>query len=175
MKFIKTSLNDAYIVEIESIEDKRGFFARGWDSDEFKQVGLCEHIEHCNISFNKQKGTLRGMHYQASPFEEVKMIRCIQGSIFDAIIDLRPASSTFKKWYGVTLSATNHKMLYVPENFAHGFITLDDNVEVFYMVSQKYSKEHERGIRWNDPEFNISWPIEPTIISDKDTSWKLYT
>ncbi len=171
MIFTKTKLKDAYIIEIEKWEDKRGFFARSWCQREFDAHGLISHLVQANISFNKKKGTLRGMHYQIAPYGETKLVRCIRGAIYDVIIDLRPDSPNCKQWIGVELTADNRKMLYVPENFAHGFITLEDNTEVFYQVSQFYSPEHERGVRYNDPAFGIKWPLDIEVISDKDKSW----
>ena len=137
-------------------------------SEEFEAHGLNPRLVQCDISFSKRRGTLRGMHYQLSPFEEAKLVRCTSGSIYDAIIDLRPDSSTFKKHIGLVLTAENHKILYVPEGFAHGFLTMEDNTEVFYQMSEFHSPEHARGVRWNDPAFGISWPLVPTTMSDRD-------
>jgi len=174
MKFIETKLKDAYIIEIEPISDDRGFFARSWCQQEFSNRGLNPNLVQCNISFNLKKGTLRGMHYQANPHEEAKLVRCIRGAIYDVIIDIRPDSSTFKDWLSVDLNADNRKMLYIPEGFAHGFQTLDDNSEVFYQMSNFYHPESARGIRWNDPEFQLEWQIESKIISERDLSYKFW-
>jgi dTDP-4-dehydrorhamnose 3,5-epimerase len=174
MKFIETKLKDAYIIEIEPISDDRGFFARSWCQQEFSDRGLNPNLVQCNISFNLKKGTLRGMHYQAKPHEEAKLVRCIRGAIYDVIIDIRPDSSTFKDWLSVDLNADNRKMLYIPEGFAHGFQTLDDNSEVFYQMSNFYHPESARGIRWNDPEFQLEWQIESKIISERDLSYKFW-
>ena len=171
MIFTETDLSGAFVVDIEKREDTRGFFARGWCANEFKVNGLTERIVQSNISFNHKRGTLRGMHYQQAPYEEAKLVRCTRGAIYDVIIDLRPGSPTFKKWIGVELTCENHRMLYVPETFGHGFITLEDATEVMYHVSQFYTPNAERGIRWNDPVFGVEWPLEPAVISDKDAGW----
>ena len=172
MKFIKTELEDAFIIEIEKINDQRGFFSRSWDANIFKKNNLNGKIVQCNISFNKKKGTLRGMHFQKSPYSETKLIRCTKGKIFDVIIDLRSKSKTYKKWVGVELSENNHKMFYVPEGFAHGFQTLEENSEVFYQMSEFYKSEYSTGVKWDDDTFKINWPIIPAIISEKDSSYK---
>jgi dTDP-4-dehydrorhamnose 3,5-epimerase len=169
--FNETKLNGAYIIEIEKLKDHRGFFARTWCQNEFKDSGLTSRLVQANLSYNSKVGTLRGMHYQLSPYEETKLVRCTKGAIYDVIIDLRPASPTYTQWIGVELTAENYKMLYVPENFAHGFQTLRDNTEVTYQVSQFYTPDSESGIRWNDPAFKINWPIEVQVISDKDKNW----
>jgi dTDP-4-dehydrorhamnose 3,5-epimerase len=168
MIFTPTKLPGSFIIEPEKLEDDRGFFARSWCEREFAAHGLNARLVQCDISFSKRRGTLRGMHYQLSPFEEAKLVRCTSGSIYDAIIDLRPGSSTFKKHIGLVLTAENHKILYVPEGFAHGFLTMEDNAEVFYQMSEFHSPEHARGVRWNDPAFGISWPLVPTTMSDRD-------
>jgi dTDP-4-dehydrorhamnose 3,5-epimerase len=175
MLFKETKLKGAYIIEPERLEDSRGFFARAWCEKEFDVHGLNLGLVQCNISFNKKRGTLRGMHYQSSPYEEAKLVRCTMGVIFDVIIDLRPNSVTYLEWIGVELTADNRKMLYVPEEFAHGYQTLIPNTEVFYQVSQFYSKEFESGVRWNDPAFGIEWPeTENIIVSEKDRNWSDY-
>lgn len=172
MIFKKTNLAGAYIVEMEKLEDSRGFFARAWCQKEFVAEGLVSNFVQCNVSNNIQRNTLRGMHYQASPFGEVKLVRCTKGAIFDVIIDLRSESKTYLKWFGIELTSENHRMLYVPENFAHGYLTLTDNTEIFYQVSQFYTPSHERGVRWNDPLFGIDWPNKKDIvISEKDSTW----
>jgi dTDP-4-dehydrorhamnose 3,5-epimerase len=159
------------VVAPEPIEDERGFFARSFCSREFEAQGLNPRLVQCNLAFNRARGTLRGMHYQAEPFAETKLVRCTMGAIWDAIVDLRRNSSTFGQWVAVELTAANRFMLYLPEGFCHGYLTLDDNSEVFYQVSQFYSPAHERGIRWNDPAFSISWPMTPAIVSKKDQSY----
>ena len=171
MKFLETSLKDAYIVEIEPIEDNRGLFARSWCKREFEAHRLNPEIVQCNISFNIKKGTLRGMHYQTKPFKEAKLVRCTRGAIFDVIIDLRADSPTFKDWFAVELTDKNRKMLYIPERFAHGFQTLKDNTEVFYQMSEYYSPEYSKGIRWNDPSFSIKWPEDKRNISKRDQQY----
>jgi dTDP-4-dehydrorhamnose 3,5-epimerase len=175
MNFTEIKLKDAYTIEIEKLKDNRGFFARAWCEKEFAAHGLTPVVHQANVSFNFKKGTLRGMHYQIAPYGEAKTVRCTRGRIFDVIIDLRKDSSTHMQWFGVELTADNYKMLYVPENFAHGFQTLEDNTEVTYNVSQFYTPGSERGIRWNDPMFNLEWPIEVQVISDKDKNWPDYT
>jgi len=168
MKFNPTPLADAYTIDLEKREDDRGFFARFFCVNEFDQAGLDRNIVQINNSLSKDKGTLRGMHYQLSPKAETKIVRCIKGSLYDVIVDLRPESPTFLKWFGAELSAENRTMMFVPKGFGHGFITLEENTEAFYLVTEFYSPEHERGLRWNDPKINIQWPVEPLIISDKD-------
>jgi dTDP-4-dehydrorhamnose 3,5-epimerase len=168
MIFTETPLKGAYVIELKKIGDDRGFFARTFCKNEFSGHGLNNEIVQINNSLSADKGTLRGMHYQLPPKAEDKIVRCIKGSLFDAIIDIRPDSETFGKWFGIELSAENRKMLFVPKGFAHGFITLEDNTEAFYLVTEFYGPDYERGIRWNDPKFNIDWPIDPIIISDKD-------
>ena len=175
MIFTETKLNGAYVIEIEKLEDNRGFFARSWCQNEFKAKGLVSRVVQANVSSNKKKGTLRGMHYQLSPYEETKLVRCTRGAIYDVIIDLRPGSPTYAQWVGVELTAENYKMLYVPEDFAHGFQTLEDDSEVVYQVTQFYTPGSEKGIRWDDPVFSIQWPTDVQVISDKDKSWPDYT
>ena len=175
MIFKKTSLKDSYLIELEIKKDHRGFFTRSWDSEVFKKEGLNSKLAQCNISFSKKKGTLRGMHYQIAPYEESKLIRCTRGLIYEVILDLRKNSDTYRKWAGFELSTKDYRMLYVPEGFAHGFQSLEDNTEIFYQVSQYYNFDYERGIRWNDPSFNIVWPLDEITISDKDKSWKDFT
>lgn len=171
MIFTETKLKGAFIIEIEPREDERGFFARSWCEDEFKQHGLNPCLVQCNISFNKKRGTLRGMHYQAAPYAEAKVVRCTMGAVYDVIIDLRPDSPTFKQWISVELTAENRRALYVPEDFAHGFQTLMDNIEVFYQMSEFYHSECARGVRWDDPAFGIDWPIDEVIISGRDLKY----
>ncbi|WP_319502721.1 dTDP-4-dehydrorhamnose 3,5-epimerase [uncultured Draconibacterium sp.] len=174
MIFAETELKGAFLINIEQLEDERGFFARSWCIKEMKKHGINGKIVQTNISYNKKKGTLRGMHFQKSPFEEAKLIRCTRGSIFDVIVDLRRDSPTYLHWLGVELTDDNYKMLYVPENFAHGFITLNDNTEVLYQMFEFYIPECASGIRWNDPALNISWPEDISIISKKDMHYPDY-
>ena len=172
MIFKETCLTGAYTIELEEHGDERGFFARAWCKKEFMTQGLTSNIVQTNFAFTKKKGTIRGMHYQIAPNEEAKLMRCIKGAIHDVIIDLRPESSTYKQWLGVELSSENRKMFYVPEGFAHGYQSLTDNVETFYMVSEFYSPDSERAVRWNDSAFSIEWPITKNLtISDKDRNW----
>lgn len=171
MIFQETNLKNAYLIELQRREDERGFFARTWCQQEFEEHGLNPRLVQCNLSFNKKKGTLRGMHYQAAPYEEAKLVHCTCGAIYDIIVDLRPDSATFKHYFGVTLSAAAHNMLYIPEGFAHGFLTLEDNTEVFYQMSEFYAPDYARGFRWNDPAFNIEWPAPVQVISERDATY----
>ncbi len=171
MIFSETGLKGAFLIEPERKEDPRGFFARTWDQEEFESHGLNFRLVQCSLSFNKKKGTLRGMHYQVAPFEEAKLVRCTMGEIFDVIIDLRPHSSTFKKHLSVILNDENRMMLYIPEGFAHGFQTLADNTEIFYQMSQFFSPGHSSGVRWNDPAFGIQWPPGERIILERDMNY----
>ena len=164
-------MTGAFVIDVEKHEDRRGFFARTFCEQEFRARELHSAFVQCSVSFNKRKGTLRGMHYQAAPLEEAKLVRCTRGAIFDAIVDLRPASSTFKKHFSVVLSAENRRSLYIPEGFAHGFQTLEDDTEVFYQMSQFYAPEHAKGVRWNDPAFGIAWPEGERIIIERDQSY----
>ena len=173
--FHNTVLHGAYIVELEKIEDSRGYFARTWCRKELEEAGLVPVIAQAKTSFNNSAGTLRGMHYQAAPYEETKLVRCTRGALYDVIVDLRPESPTYKRWIGVDLTASNSRMLYIPGDFAHGFITLEDETEVSYLVSESYVPEADRGVRWNDPVFNIEWPRPVEVISDKDTAWPDFT
>lgn len=169
MIFFETKLKGAYIIELEKLEDQRGFFARTWCKDEYRRMELDANLVQCNISFNKKRGTLRGMHYQSNPYEETKLVRCTRGSIYDVIIDIRPKSITFKQWFAIELSASNRKMLYIPKGFAHGFQTLEDETEVFYQMSEYYHAQNAKGLRWNSPQIGIKWPLEQNItISIKD-------
>ncbi len=171
MKFIETPLEGAFVVEPVRHEDGRGFFARNWCKNEFASFGLNIDLLQCSISFNKKKGTLRGMHYQVKPYEETKLVRCTMGAIYDVIIDLKLNSPTFRQWFAVELKADNYKMLYIPKGFAHGFLTLEDNSEVFYQISEFYHSECARGVRWNDPVFNIKWPEESILINARDSEY----
>lgn len=171
MIFKLTDLPGAYVIEPERKEDFRGYFARTFCEKEFASLGLETHIAQCSVSFNQRKGTLRGMHYQVAPFEEVKVVRCIRGAIYDVIIDLRRNSPTFKKHLAVELDGRNGSALYVPAGFAHGFQTLADDSEVFYQMSQYYSADHARGVRWNDPTFAISWPEDERTILERDENY----
>jgi dTDP-4-dehydrorhamnose 3,5-epimerase len=171
MVFHETQLDGAYIIDLETFEDERGFFARSFCLDEFKSNNIEFSIVQSNLSYNHSKHTLRGMHYQKEPHREGKLVRCTIGAIYDVIIDVRPCSKTYMKWVGVELSQQNHRLLYVPKGFAHGFLTLEDNTEVSYQVSEFYHPKLEKGIRWDDPAFDITWPANPKVISEKDRSW----
>ena len=175
MRFEETPLPGAYLIEPEPLADERGFFARMWCGREFAEHGLDTNIAQCNLSFNERAGTLRGMHFQHQPHPEVKLVRCTRGAVWDAIVDLRPDSSTYCQWYGAELTVENRAMLYVPAGFAHGYLTLTDAAEVFYQVTEFYHKNLEGGVRWDDPAFGIEWPDSgPFILSPKDRSWPEY-
>src|SRR3977135_3401836 len=171
MKLIRLPLSGAYLIDLELVADERGFFARTWCAEEFEQFGLNPKLAQCSISSNTRRGTLRGMHYQADPYAEAKLIRCCSGVIYDVIVDLRPVSPTYCKWSAVELTSANHKMLYVPEGFAHGFQTLVDNPEVVSQISVSNQPQHARGVRWNDPAFGIEWPISHPIVSAHDSAF----
>jgi dTDP-4-dehydrorhamnose 3,5-epimerase len=169
--FRSTDIGCAWVIEPERLEDERGFFARTWDPEEFAQRGLNTELAQCSISYNRARGTLRGLHYQAAPYQEAKLVRCTAGAIFDVVVDLRPDSPTFRDWFGVELSPENRLATYVPEGCAHGFLTLDDDSEVHYQISQSYMPEAAKGVRWDDPAFAISWPGEVVVINDRDRSY----
>ena len=172
MKFAKTNLGGALVIDVEKFSDERGFFARTWCEREFEEHGLETRLVQCSISFNRVAGTLRGLHYQAAPHEETKVVRCTAGSIFDVIVDLRADSLTVGRHYSVVLSSANRRMLYVPRGFAHGFQTLEDDTEVAYQMSQFYQPDSARGVRWDDPAFAIQWPAaEHRIINERDQSY----
>ena len=166
MIFVETPIIGAYVIETESFEDERGSFSNLWNSKQFVENGLDEKLYECNISFNKKKGTLRGLHYQIPPFEGSKLIKCIHGKIYDVILDLRPTSTSYKKWVSTELE--NNKMHYVPSGCAHGFQTLMDNSEILYLMSQIYSSKHTNIVKWNDEEYKIKWPENISVISTKD-------
>jgi dTDP-4-dehydrorhamnose 3,5-epimerase len=172
MLFRETPLKDAWLIELSPRGDDRGFFARLFCENEFRSAGLETNFVQINTSFTAKAGTLRGLHYQLPPSAEVKVVRCVRGAMWDCIVDLRPPSPSFGKWFGATLSAENRTMMYVPRGFAHGFITLSDDVEVLYLVSAFYAPALERGLRWDDPFFGIGWPCRPVEISPKDGSWQ---
>ncbi len=174
MIFTETPLPGAFVIAPVRQEDERGFFARTWCQREFEAHGLVTRWVQCSISFSKKKGTLRGMHYQAAPYEEVKLVRCTMGSIYDVIIDLRSESPTFMQYFTVMLSSESRKMLYVPVGFAHGFQSLEGNTEVFYQMSEFYAPECVRGVRWDDPAFAIEWPEDDRIISERDRDFPDY-
>jgi len=170
----RSALSGLFLIEPERREDERGFFARVFCVDEFAEQGLCVDWQQANIAYNKFKGITRGMHYQHSPNAEVKLVRCTRGSVFDAAVDLRPESSTYRQWFGAVLSESNQHMLYIPEGFAHGYQVLEDDSELHYMVSARYAPESEGGLLWNDPLVNIDWPISDAVqLSQKDEQWSL--
>ena len=171
MIFQKTKLAGVFEIHLEPNTDERGFFARTWCQKEFAEHGLSSYLVQCSISLNSRKGTLRGMHYQAAPFAEGKTVRCTAGAIYDVVLDLRGQSPTFKQWYATVLSAENRHSLYVPEGCAHGFLTLTDETEVLYQMSEFYHPETARGVRWNDPAFQIGWPGKVEVISERDRSY----
>ena len=173
MLFRKTDIQGVFIIEPEIIEDERGFFACSWMEDEFRERGLNPRLAQCNISFNKQRGTLRGMHFQIKPHEEAKLVRCTRGSIYDVAVDLRKDSETLYRWVAAELTEDNHQMLYIPEGFGHGYQTLSDNTEIFYQMSAYYHPESARGFRWSDPAFGIKWPMPVTMIAERDANYPL--
>jgi dTDP-4-dehydrorhamnose 3,5-epimerase len=175
MRFAETDLPGAFVIELERREDERGFFARAWCEQEFADHGLETRVSQSNLAYNRKAGTLRGMHYQAPPHAEVKLVRCTSGAVYDVIVDLRPESSAYMRWIGVELSAENRRALYVPEGFAHGYQTLVDDTETYYQVSAPYTPAAERGVRWDDPIFGIEWPpADNRVISSKDRDWPDY-
>ena len=175
MIFKETKLPEAFIIEVQRLEDERGFFGRSFCRNEFAGRGLNPEVAQCNISFNRNAGTLRGMHYQSAPHAEDKLIRCTRGKLYDVIVDLRPESPTFKQWIAVELTGDSLRMLYVPKGCAHGFQTLEDNTEIFYQMSEFYHPESACGVRWNDPAFGIQWPAGvPVILSERDRHWPDY-
>jgi dTDP-4-dehydrorhamnose 3,5-epimerase len=171
MKFNETKLPGVFELDLEPYSDERGLFARSWCQKEFEAHNVNPRLVQCNVSFNLQKGTLRGMHYQTAPFPEAKLVRCTRGAIYDVAVDLRPESPTFREWIGVTLTAENRKMLYVPEGCGHGFLTLENKTEVFYQMSEFYHPELARGVRWDDPAFQILWPATVEVISERDRTY----
>jgi len=174
MKFTETELPGAFIIDVEPIEDERGYFARTWAPSEFERRGLDPTLAQCNLAWNQRKGTLRGMHFQREPFAEVKIVHCTRGALLDVIIDLRRDSPCFCHWTAVELSADQPRMLYVPKGFAHGYLTLTDDVLAYYHVSTPYMAEYASGVPWNDPAFGIRWPFPPGVMSAKDQSWPLF-
>jgi dTDP-4-dehydrorhamnose 3,5-epimerase len=174
MKFSETPVDGAYVVEVEPLADERGFFARTWCQHEFLEHGLDPSLAQCSISFNRRRGTIRGMHLQLPSHAEAKLVRCTRGTIYDVALDLRPLSPSYMQWYAVELSAENRKALYVPKGCAHGFQTLTDETEILYLISEFYAPEAARGVRWNDPQFQIRWPEPVSVISEKDNNYQDY-
>jgi len=173
MIFTETKLKGVYVIAPELIEDERGFFARLWTPEEFEERGLNPRLVQSNISYNRRKGTVRGMHFQVKPHEEAKLVRCTRGSLYDVALDIRPDSPTYLQWEAVELTAENRLMFYVPEGFAHGYQTLEDDTEVFYQMSELYHPESARGLRWDDPKLGIRWPLPVSVISRRDTQFEL--
>ena len=171
MNFQETKISGVFELLLEPMADERGFFARTWCKNEFEAQGLASSLEQCSISYNSRKRTLRGMHFQVAPFEETKVVRCTRGAIYDVVLDLRAESHTYKQWISVFLTAENRSMIYVPKGCAHGFLTLQDDTEVFYQMSQVYDAASARGVRWNDPAFSISWPEKIETISERDRTY----
>ena len=174
MRFTETAVVGAFVIDVDVINDHRGFFGRIWCQRDFMARGLKAEIAQINVGFGKTNGTLRGLHYQVAPHEEVKVARCTQGSLYDVVLDLRPESPTYKLWAGVNLTADNHRMLYIPEGCAHGYLTLEENTELSYSTSALYNPDSATGVRYDDPMFGIRWPGEAEVISDRDLSWPLY-
>jgi dTDP-4-dehydrorhamnose 3,5-epimerase len=173
MIFKETKLEGVYVVAPEFIEDERGFFARLWTPEEFEERGLNPRLVQSNISYNRRKGTLRGMHFQVKPHEEAKLVRCTRGALYDVALDIRPDSPTYLQWEAVELTEENRLMFYVPEGFAHGYQTLLDDTEVFYQMSELYHPQAARGLRWDDPKLGVRWPLPVSVISERDTQFKL--
>jgi dTDP-4-dehydrorhamnose 3,5-epimerase len=171
--FTETSLPGAYLVDLVPSSDVRGFFARTYSPQEFAAQGLGPELRECSVSYNARKATLRGMHYQIAPHEEHKLVRCTGGAVFDVIVDLRPASSHYRRWFGTEINAENRRAMFIPPGFAHGFITLTDHSEVLYMISIAHSPSHARGVRWNDPSLGIEWPLQPRVIAPRDAEYPL--
>lgn len=172
MRFEETAVGGVVILDLDSIEDERGFFARSYERDSFANRGLLADPVEMNISFNQHKGTLRGLHYQADPYPDPKIVRCSRGSMFDVAVDLRPESPTYRCWVGAELSAENHRALHIPAGCAHGFVTLEDSTEVHYLMGERYHQQLARGLRWDDPAIGVDWPIDPSVISDRDRSFE---
>jgi len=175
MIFTEAPISGVYIIEPEKISDHRGFFARIWCREELRKMGLKDDLAQSNVGFSYQKGTLRGLHFQKAPHAEVKIVRCSKGAIFDVVVDLRPESPGYKNWFGLELNDENHKMIYVPEGCAQGYITLVDNTEMYYHTSEFYHPESATGVRFDDPEFGIEWPVEITDMSRQDREWPDYS
>ena len=174
MRFTESKIPGAWIIDITPIPDRRGFFAMTWLPEQFRERGMNPALAQCNLAFNHQRGTLRGMHFQLAPHAQAKIIRTTRGALLDVIVDLRPDSPAFKQWDAVELTADNHRMLYMPEGVAHGYVTLEDNTEAYYHVSSAWVPAAESGVRWNDPAFAIQWPFEPAVVSDRDAAWPDY-
>jgi dTDP-4-dehydrorhamnose 3,5-epimerase len=173
MIFTELPLTGALAVDLQELPDERGFFARSYCPEEFAAQGLGPELRQCSVSYNSRRGTLRGLHYQAAPHEEHKLVRCTAGAVFDVIVDIRKSSPTYRRWYGAELTMANRRALYIPPGFAHGFLSLTDGAEVYYMISAAYAPQFARGLRWSDPAFAIEWPLVPTVISARDAAYPL--
>ena len=175
MQFRASRIPGAWVIDITPIHDRRGFFATTWLPDELRQHGIDPVVAQCNLAFNHQRGTLRGLHFQTPPHAQSKIVRATRGALLDVIVDLRPDSPTCRQWESIELTADNRRMLYIPAGLAHGYLTLTDDAEMFYQASSPWAPQAEAGVRWNDPAFGITWPFEPTVISEKDRTWPLLT
>jgi dTDP-4-dehydrorhamnose 3,5-epimerase len=173
MIFTESPLAGAYVVDLEPLRDERGFFARSYCAEEFAAQGLGPELRQCSVSYNARKGTLRGLHYQCAPHGEHKLVRCTAGAVFDVIVDIRASSSTYRRWFGADLTVENRRSLFIPPGFAHGFVSLTDDAEVYYMISVAHAPEFSRGLRWNDPAFAIAWPLPPVVMSVRDAAYPL--
>ena len=173
MIFTELPLRGAYLIDVERSTDERGFFARSYCAEEFAAIGFRQEFRQCSISYNARKGTLRGLHYQSAPHEEHKLVRCTAGAVFDVVVDIRAASPTCRQWYGTELTAENRRSLFIPPGFAHGFVCLSADAEVYYMISAVHAPQFGRGFRWNDPAFAIEWPLPPAVISERDAGYPL--
>ena len=173
MIFTELPLPGAFAVDLEELRDERGFFARSYCPAEFAAQGLGPELRQCSVSYNARRGTLRGLHYQDAPHEEHKLVRCTAGAIYDVIVDIRQSSPTYRRWYGAELTMANRRSLFIPPGFAHGFVSLTDGAEVYYMISAAHAPAFSRGLRWNDPAFGIEWPLAPTVISARDAAYPL--
>jgi dTDP-4-dehydrorhamnose 3,5-epimerase len=173
MIFTESPLAGAYVVELERLRDERGFFARAYCAEDFAARGLGPELRQCSVSYNARRGTLRGLHYQEAPHEEHKLVRCTAGAVFDVIVDMRTSSPTYRQWFGAELTFDNRVSLFIPPGFAHGFVSLTDHAEVYYMISVAHAPQSSRGLRWNDPAFAIAWPVLPTVISARDAAYPL--
>jgi dTDP-4-dehydrorhamnose 3,5-epimerase len=175
MRFTPSRIPGAWVIDIEPIHDHRGFFAMTWLPEKLRQHGIDPALAQCNLAYNHKRGTLRGMHFQAAPFAQAKLVRATRGALLDVIVDLRADSPTYRQWDAVELTADNRRMLYMPEGIAHGYLTLTDDVEAQYQASTPWAPQAESGVRWDDPAFAIKWPFAPTVISDKDRNWPLHS
>jgi dTDP-4-dehydrorhamnose 3,5-epimerase len=173
MIFTELPLPGAFAVDLQELRDERGFFARSYCAAEFAAKGLGPELRQCSVSYNARRGTLRGLHFQDAPHEEHKLVRCTAGAIFDVIVDIRQSSPTYRRWYGAELTMANRRSLFIPPGFAHGFVSLTDGAEVYYMISAAHAPEFSRGLRWNDPALAIEWPLAPTVISARDAAYPL--